>query len=254
MSAEDDLEAHDEELRRSAAAQRLVAFEGIVELSKWADTSGSGQRIWLKLADREALAHFDKVTKRRGGKGGQIYRYYFADPDGVLIDEMQGEAWFIGATWSHTEGAKITLEVPDLTEFRKRPTTDGSAVDEGAHLHLTLVQINEESEAIDQVQQDKNTALEQRLKGGAESKRAAILTQAEDFRQFVAERMYGAERPPERRLVTSKEADAWMKRHVRIQSKIELDHDQDALGRYKKLMGWFLGWGRRRPSSFREER
>lgn len=228
---------------------RLIAFEGLVEVHKWADTSSSGQRVWLKLQGREDLAHFDKVTKRRGGKGGQMYRYYFADADGTQLDSMQGEAWFIGASWSHTAGASITLEVEDLYEFRIRPTMDSSATGEGQKLHMTLVQIDEQHGAIDQVQADRNEALEKRLRGGAESKRAAILTQAEDFRTFVAERLYGRERAPEKRIVTAKEADAWMKRVVHIQSKIELDHNAEALERFQKMHRWFLSWGQggRRP-------
>lgn len=224
---------------------RFVAFEGLVEFHKWADTSGSGQRIWLKLSGREALAHFDKVTKRRGGKGGQVYRCYFGDTDGVLHADLEVDGWFIGAAWHHTTGASITLEVEDLGPFRKYPTQDNSATGEASGFHLTLVQVDEENRAIDQSLADKNAHLETKIKGGPHSKRVAILCQQEDFQRFVAIRLYGVDGAvEERRHASQKQCDEWVKRVVGIKSKIELDHEPATWDRFQaKVWHWFMSWG-----------
>lgn len=229
-----------------SAPQRLVAFEGLVEFAKWSESSGGGRRLWFKLPNREALAHFDKATKRRGGKGGQRYRVFVADEDGVLLEGFSEEAWFIGATWSHTSGASITLEVLEFRGFHLMPTTDGSAVGKGSLLFLTLVELDDQEQSVDQEQADRADELEERMKGGANSKQAAILFQADDFRRFVAIRLYGqAGAVGERRLATFAQADEWAKRVAGFTSKAQLDHDPAAAERYQhKVMRWFLSWAR----------
>lgn len=223
----------------------LVAFEGFVELHKWAETSGNGRRVWLKLADREALAHFEKVTKRRGGKGGQRYRLFLADEDGVLLEGFPDEAWFIGASWSHTTGASITLELMEFGAFASSATADNSATNTGARFHLTLVQLDEQEQPINQAQAEKAAELEAKLKGGSKSKQAAILFKADDFRRFVAIRLYGNGATGEHALATPEQADEWAKRVAGFKSKIELDHSPEVWERYQnRVMRWFLSWAR----------
>lgn len=225
---------------------RLVAFEGPVEFARWAETSGNGRRIWFTLANREALLHFDKATKRRGGKGGQRYRMFISDTDGVILEGFPDDAWFIGATWSHTKGAAITLEVAEFGAFQQNPTTDSSAVGKGAEFYLTLLELDDNEQPVDQAQADRADELAARLKGGPKSKQAAILFQSEDFRRFVALRLYGqAGAVGDRRYATPQQADEWAKKVGGFTSKVQLDHDQAAAERYQhKVMRWFLSWAR----------
>jgi hypothetical protein len=227
-------------------AENLVAFSGGVELAKWVEASGNGRRVWFKLADRDALAHFEKATKRRGGKGGQRYKVYVADEDGTMLEGFPDEGWFIGAAWSHTSGASVVLEVADFGKFRDCATADGSDSGDGAKLYLTLVQLDDEERAVDQKMEDQREELAKRLAGGPRSKQAAILFQADDFRRFVATRRYGAQGAVgDKALATFAEADAWVKQVVGFKSKAELDHDPAVWERYhNKVYKWFMSWAR----------
>jgi hypothetical protein len=196
----------------------------------------------LKLADRDALAHFEKVTKRRGGKGGQRYKLYVADEDGTLLDGFPDEGWFIGAAWSHTAGASIVVEVSDFGKFRDAATNDAGG--DGAKFYVTLVQIDDEDRAVDQNVEDQREELEKRLKGGPRSKQAAIMFQADDFRRFVAIRLYGdSGASGDKAVATFQQADAWAKKQAGFESKAQLDHDPAVWGRYqRKVYRWFMAW------------
>lgn len=228
------------------SADALVAFSGPVELAKWVEASGNGRRIWLRLENRDALAHFEKATKRRGGKGGQRYKLYVADEDGTLLDGFPDEGWFIGAAWNHTAGASVVLEVGDFGKFRDCATADGDHDGDGAKFYLTLVQLDDEERAVDQNVEDQREELEKRLQGGPRSKQAAILFQADDFRRFVAQRLYGQSGAVgDRAMVTFPEADAWVKKTAGFNSKAELDHDPAVWERYhSKVYKWFMSWAR----------
>lgn len=240
---------------------KIAAFAGTVELSKWSYTSSQGKRITLKLEGRDQLSHFEKATKRRGGRAGQRYRCYWADVDGMLIDDMPEECYFVGASWHHSTGAHITIELEEIEAFTGLATRDQAIDGEGHKFLLTLVELTDDDKPVDQERAEQLEALTRHVQGGPQSKRAAILMRAPDFRRYVAIRLWGSGATGDKSLATEKEADAWMKKTIGISSKIELDHDPAALERFNlKVMGSFLQWGRaqerqaRRPGDGPEAR
>lgn len=218
-------------------AERLVAFEGYVTLDKWQDTSASGCKVTFQLADRDALAPFEKATRRRGKKAGQRYRAIFVDDAGEVLP-APADFWFLGASWSHSGGAAVAFAVmgEDLDYFCGCPTNDGDA-GQGRRWHLTLVEIDDEEKPVDQVQTDKL----EKLKGGPHSKAVARRCQEPEFQQFVAS--CTGTSPS---LVGAETCDRWIKRTCGVQSKVEFDHDEAAWERYReKVDRPYLRWGER---------
>lgn len=222
------------------AAARLVAFEGVVKLAKWSDSSSGGPKVSFALLDKDALTPFEKATKRRGKKSGQRYLVTLADSRGELMPDAPDECVLLGAQWTHTAGATATFAFTSLDYWRRLTTADQS--DNPTELHLTLVELQADETPVDQVSQD---VLEKatKPKGGPRSKHVAQWNQAPDFCQFVGKRL---EMPEDRwHMVTADMADKWVKQVCGIESKVEFDHNQQAWERYENLVKRpFMTWAR----------
>lgn len=222
-----------------SSAARLVAFEGMVTLTKWEDSSTSGPKIRLGLLDRDALAPFEKTTKRRGKKSGQRYFISLGDRHGELIAGNPDECFLCGAQWNHSSGASITLAFTSIDWWKQFRTADDG---EGEAFHITMVEIQSDETPVDQAAQD---AVEQagKKKGGPKSRFVAQRNQTEDFQMFVG---YRTDMPQDRwQLVGADTCDRWVKQMCGIESKIQLDHEPEAWRRYETLISKpFLSWAR----------
>jgi hypothetical protein len=221
-------------------AARLVAFEGVVKLAKWTDSSSGGPKVTFNLVDKDALTPFEKATKRRGKKSGQRYLVILADSRGEPIQGNPDECYLLGAQWTHTAGASITFAFDSVAYWRGFTTADQS--DNPTEFHLTLVEIQADETPIDQVSQDTLEKATKR-KGGPKSKHVAQWNQAPDFRTFVGKRL---EMPEDRwSMVTTDMADTWVKQVCGVQSKADFDYEPLAWERYERLVKRpFLSWAR----------
>jgi hypothetical protein len=222
-------------------AARMVAFEGVVKLAKWTDSSSAGPKVTFTLLDKDALTPFEKATKRRGKKSGQRYLVTLADSRGELITAgAPDECILLGAQWTHTAGATATFAFGDLLFWRGLNTADQS--DTPTELHLVLVELQADETPVDQVSQ---AAMEKatKPKGGPRSKHVAQVVQASDFCQFVGKRL---EMPQDRwHMVTADMADKWVKQVCGIESKVDFDYNQQAWERYENLVKRpFITWAR----------
>lgn len=245
-----------------------VCFHEPVVLFGWSESSSAGCKVSFKLQSRESLEHFDKATRRRRGRAGQRYHAALstidAEPQPIALDEF----WFMGANWAHQDGARVSFSVVSLEPYHDLETSDQKA---GKPLEcwLTLIEIGDDERPVDQ---DKADLLEQdaaratvlvsgeidtkpmvaeavaavdaaaaaelaKPKGGPHSKNVAMLCQDDEFRWWIAEQIDAPEKPSE------EQADAWVKQVVGIQSKVELDHDPEALKRFQaNVQRPFLRW------------
>jgi hypothetical protein len=218
-------------------ASRLIAFEGMVRLANWRDSSNSGPRVNFALANKDALTPFEKVTKRRGKKAGQRYQMHVADSVGVPVEGAPDECFLAGAQWSHSSGASITLAFTEVDFWRRFATDDDG---EGTTFHFVLVQMNDDERPIDQVTEDAMHRAS-KPKGGPRSKFVAQRNQTPEFQAYVGKR---TEMPPDRwHLVGADTCDKWVKQMVGIESKAELDHSEDKWDTYQRLINKpFVSW------------
>ena len=215
-----------------------VAFEGMVALAKWSESSRSGAKITVKLQDREALAPFEKATKRRGKRAGQRYMVVVSSDKGEPISDAPSELWFAGADWSHQGGASVSFTVDSLEWWRQFQTADQGG--DGQVFHFTMVELQANDTPLDQDQADRAERAN-RPKGGPKSKFAAQRNQTTDFQAYVG---YRTGMPKERwRLVGADTCDKWVKQVCGVESKVAFDHDEDAWNRYEKLISRpFITW------------
>jgi hypothetical protein len=221
------------------SAARLVAFEGTVSLQRWEDSSSNGPKVRLGLLDRDALAPFEKATKRRGKKSGQRYLLILASSLAELIPDAPDECFLIGAQWSHGPGASITLAFESIEWWKRFSTADDGTPEQ---FHITLVELQCDETPIDQASLD---AVEHanKPKGGPRSKFVAQRNQASDFQAFVGHR---TDIPRDRwNLIGQDTCDKWVKQMCGVASKIEFDHNDEAWTRYENLINRpFLSWAR----------
>lgn len=215
--------------------EKLVAYQNIAELYSWRHTSASGCKATWRLANRDELAHFDKVTKRKGGKAGQRYMLVVADPATGEIYH-QAEVWFMGGEWKHTVGALVAFQFEGfeaIQVYTTLPTADQYTTG-GFEALVTLVQLDDEDNPIDQQKAD----LIESLKGGPKSKHAARLCKDPDFIEWVGQILGKAtDEHGAAQLVRSK---------CGITTRAEFDHDQLAWTRFERLIeGPFIRWARR---------
>jgi hypothetical protein len=224
-----------------------LAYHGPVRLLSWSESSAQEFKFKLELLDgRNALAHFENVTRRSGKRAGQRYRAVWQSDEGKEI-AGPAELWFCGADWSHQSGAtlRFTVHPEDVAWVRAQPTLD---VDELApKVYLGLVQLDVDDRPIDP-EKAARAQWAEGLTGGPKSKNVARLCQDREFQAFVGVRM-NLNRP-----ATLEEADDWVKRMCDIPSKKCLDHDDPKTG----LPVWetyearvhrpFLSWSQSRAS------
>lgn len=224
-------------VRQGDQMMGYVAFEGMVTLAKWADSSAQGAKAYFNLADREALAPFEKATKRRGKRAGQRYLLIVADGRGDPLPEAPTEAWFAGAQWSHQGGASITLTFDSVDFWRQFHTEDYG---DGQVFHLTMVELQANDTPLDQAQADR-VARAARPKGGPKSKFVAQRNQTTEFQAYIG---YRTGMPRERwPLVGADTCDKWVKQQCGVESKALFDHDPEAWERYEKLISRpFITW------------
>lgn len=215
----------------------LIAFHELVTIKSWADSSTRGPSIKVGLPSRDALAVFEKITRRAGKRAGQRYKAVWQD-EGTLPPHSM-DLWFAGANWSHQDGASVKFSVhPDDLDIFQDGRLQLERDDKPLPYWLTLVQVDDDEKPIDQ---QKAEVMEQ-LKGGPKSKRVAMLCQQADFQQYVAYRveLMGGEPVS----ITFDEADTWVKDQVGVASKVEFDHNADAWTMFEaRVMSPFIRWG-----------
>lgn len=232
--------------------EQALAFHGPVRLHSWSDSSSLGFRAKLELLDgREALAHFERATRRSAKRAGQRYRAVWQNDQGEAIAELPGELWFAGADWSHQNGATVKFAIsPDEQQLvRLSQTYD---VDEHApRWYLGLVQLDTDDKPVNQAQAALVEWAEG-LVGGPRSKAAARRCQEPEFQVFVQQRL-GLKHP-----ATVDQCDTWIKQQCGIHTKRLLDYSDPTTqepfwDRYeRRVQRPFITWaesraGRTRP-------
>lgn len=211
--------------------ERFIAFQGVAELYAWRQSSSTGCKVVWRLANRDELAHFDKVTKRNRRAG---HRYSMAVSDAETGEVLhQCAIFFLGGKWEHTVGATVAFQLEGydaLKGYTTLPTADLYGT--GFMALLTLVQIGDDEVPIDQAAKD---ALD-RLKGGPRSKHAAQLCKDPDFQVWVAGFVKGGKDDESK-------AAHFTRDRCGITTRAELDHDPVAWAKFQRLVeGPFIRW------------
>jgi len=204
-----------------------VEYHGNVLLKNAIDSHSTGLKAQFRLRDDDDLDTFKKITKRRKGRAGQIYRMHFKP----ILDEVWliADIFFLGATWSHNNGAIVAFEFSAKEEWQD--FRDWPAIAEGKHveakeIEIILFQVNEAGELVNKQQRDR-MEIARTMKGGPQSIRAARLSTDREFLSFMCQYKNPCD---------SKFAEQWIKTTCNIESRKELDHDADALDKFNKLV------------------
>jgi hypothetical protein len=215
-----------------------VAYHGKVKLKGAVDSHKLGMRVQLVLEREEDYKTFKDVFRRsrKGKSGSGIYLAFIKSPGEEEWWSSNLEMRFMGWSISSFLGAVVTFQFDD-DEYWKR-FRQGMAVDLGYELEalkpyeLVLVPLSDEGKPINVAQQAK---LERaRLKslwppGGPQSKRAAILCNDIDFINWL-----GMRKLVDPKTCTPADVAEWMRKECGIDSRAQLDHDEDALVRFEE--------------------
>ena len=202
--------------------ENYIAFEGLVELLHWEDTSGYGFKVKLGLDDRAKLDPFDGTMKRRKHRGGQRYHCIFY---GDNQDQWQMEAQFCGRGWAESAGAHVALHFPHLSDqawWRMQTAKDQIEKElHGEQWTVMLLEIGDDEIIIDQTARERA----ERPVGGPRSKAVAMMLQDLDFCVWLNMKSIYATQPMS--YDTFETADALMKKVCGIASKVELDNGNE---------------------------
>lgn len=214
-----------------------VEYHGWVFLKNAIDSHVTGLKVQYRLRDDNDLDIFKKVTKRRKGHAGQIYRMHYK-PMGEDSWEIM-DVWFLGVSWSHTNGATVAFELQEKCHWDAM--REWPAIGEGKdvipkEIEILLFRIGDDGEMINLKQRDHIEAVNE-LKGGPQSIRAARLSADNEFRAYVTAQVESLI------IVSSEVAAAWMKKIVGYESRKQLDHNKDLLEKFEKgVMSPFNRW------------
>lgn len=216
-----------------------VEYHGNMLLKNAINSHGTGLKVQFRLREEDDLEIFKGVTKRRKGKAGQVYRMNYKS----VGEEHWGvtDIWFLGATWSHNNGAIVAFQLPDVTEWQH--FRDWPALSEGKHveaqeIEVILFMVGDNGELVN-VQQRERIEKLHNMKGGPQSIRAARVCSSDEFQQWMALTI----NDDKNLLLSEQFIEKWIKDVCQIKSRKELDHDSDALDRFNSLvMSPFNRW------------
>lgn len=204
-----------------AKIEEYIAFQGLVELLHWEDTSSHGFKVKLSLTARVCLDAFDNTMKRRKRRGGQRYHMILAGSQPI-----QMEAQFCGRGWAETSGAHIALHIPDIDDqrwFRGLNTRDqGDKETTGEIWDIILLEIGDDEIIINQTKRDKAYTAPV---GGARSKAVAMMLQDIDFIAWLDHKSLYSQGTDLGRTLAQR--DELMKFVCCIDSKIEFDNGNE---------------------------
>lgn len=200
-----------------------VAASAKVYLHNAESSNAVGYRATFALCDDADIEGFRQITKHRKGRAGGIYTAYLVDENQPL-NNYKFEGLFLG--WSASQaGAKIKFILSDEGTF------DYFRMQEAGNKELAwmlvLVEMTDDSEPVDQEAKERvNTT----LRGGPLCKKAAILCNDRMFLRWIGS-IWKRKEP-----ATPKEAAEFIRNRCRIQSRVELDHDEAAAMRFHKAV------------------
>jgi hypothetical protein len=216
-----------------------VEYHGFVLLKNSVDSHSTGLKSQFRLRNEDDLDVFKGITKRRKGHAGQIYRMHFRP---ITDEEFRiTDVFFLGATWSHTNGTVVAFEFcakQEWQEFREWPALSQGKDVEAQEIEIVLFKVGDNGELINLAQRDRIEAINE-MKGGAQSIRCARLTTDGEFKHWVALMVN-----KDRNMMVSDEFLAqWVKDRCGIKSRKELDNDPKALENFNVLiMSPFNRW------------
>jgi hypothetical protein len=213
-----------------------VEYHGFVLLKNATDSHSTGLKSQFRLRNDDDLDVFKSITKRRKGHAGQIYRMHFRPIEEE--DFRVADIFFLGATWSHTNGTVVAFEFTgkeDWQQFREWPALSEGKQVEAKEIEILLFRVGENGELVNLAQRDRIEKIEQ-MKGGPQSIRCAKLLLDGEFMDYVCSLSV-------LETVSEETAEAWIKKTIGISSRKELDNDESALNRFNKLvMSPFNRW------------
>lgn len=216
-----------------------VEFHGNMFVKNAINSHSTGLKVQFRLRNEDDLEIFKGVTKRRKGKAGQVYRMHYK---AVGAENWKvADCWFLGATWSHNNGAVVAFMLSDVTEwqdFRDWPGLGDGAGTEAQEIELLLFRVGDNGELVNIRQRNRIETINE-MKGGPQSIRAARMIADPEFKRYMAALINNDENLP----VSDKFINDWVCKRCRITSKKELDHDGDKLARFNQMVsGPFIRW------------
>ncbi len=229
-------EAH--EMQQQAALKRIedhIAFEGVLELKKWQDTSGHGFKVTLGLQNRAMLDFFDGVMTMRKSRGGQRYHAiiqpYWTDNHGERkpdASQQQEQEWqFCGRGWAESQGAHIAIHLADresIAWWRMKKTADQVEAEHKGNIYFVMLLELDDDETIINQRKRGMMVPPPPPKGGPRSKFVARTMQDSDFCLWLNGHSIYAQKGVDR---TTSQIDALVKQVCKFSSKIELDNGNE---------------------------
>lgn len=208
-----------------------VAYSGVMELKGAEDSHRAGLKVKLVLGEEKHYEYFKQATKRRAqakksGKAGIVYRMAIR-PDGEDESWRMLEAWLLGWSMSHNQGAQVAFELSDYDDFqyfRQAPARDDS--DTPASYQVVLWELDDQGRVVNQKARAMAEEAYERPKGGRRSIHAARLQNDLDFQVYVA-KMMRIEAP-----ATPDQCADFTRQQAGVESRALLDHNESAWRRF----------------------
>lgn len=220
-----------------AAIERLIAYQGEVELLNASWSLDSGRTIEFKLIEDphadDRVHPFKQYQRRRGGRVGQIFHASIVESDMARRMVYNGQLQL--ASWAESErGQSVRFWLDEEAErhpfagYDKRTRTE-----QGSKFALVLVQLTDDNQPVDQVAQGRAEAVEQARGKRKLSAEAHLMVTGDAFLRYMTMCIPILDGQPP---WTADRARRWVKWRVRIPSLADLDRDEEAAERFHELI------------------
>jgi hypothetical protein len=229
-----------EDLMSSTRAHR--AFTGEVEFTGASEDDRTGRTVQFRLVrkpDELLTAHpFSTFTRRRRGHAGTRFEAVFsaiADEPWTVSCEVMLLNWADGPAGA-TVKFLLDFALDDHPFLKCVRRTKDSA---GSGFMLVLMEIDDDQTIVNQEQRDR---VERRSKQKL-SNVAAMIVKHPRFHEWLREVRFGPSETIDGPINT-KIADTWLKDTISIDSKADLDNDENVkqIAAFLKLKAAFVEW------------
>lgn len=214
----------------------IVAYKGELEFCGASESDNGGRTVRFRLIRDPGEHPFAKFTRKRGKRAGTIFAGAITrvkDASVAYNDEVMLAGWADGP-----QGATVTFWLS--TEEARHPFLGcirSSSQIAGDRFTAAFVELADDGTAVEQEAAERHERAAQTGKYQYLSNVAALFIKNPRFHDWLREIM-------DPRDWTTDLADKWLKHHLKIDSKSELDDPKnaDAIAGFIRLKNKFVDW------------
>lgn len=208
-----------------AATERLIAYQGEVELLNASWAIDAGRMIEFRLEEQE-INPFKIYQKRRNGKVGQRFHVSITSVDNQSV-VYDGEIMLAGWADNSRKGQTVRLWLDE-----EATTHPFSGYEKSNRFVAVFVQLTDDNKPVDQVAQGRAEAVEQARGKRKLSAEAHLMITGDAFLRYMQHCVPVIGETP----WNSYRARRWVKWRLKIPSLADLDSDQKAAHLFHELI------------------